>query len=81
MAYNRQTTTVSGITQKLQGIGAGLFGNLGAAWLVTPHLGLGAQWQVSVTYTHTSLSGTGTGKSDAVSLGLGQVSLTGQFYF
>ncbi len=81
MAYNRQTTTVSGVSQRLQGIGAGVFGNLGAAWLVTPHLGLGAQWQVTVNYTHTTLSGTGSGSSNALSIGLGQVSLTGQFYF
>lgn len=81
MAYNWQTTTLSGVSQKLQGIGAGVFGNLGAAWLVTPHLGLGAQWQVTVSYTHTTRSGTGSGTSNAVSVGLGQVSLTGQLYF
>jgi hypothetical protein len=80
--YDRQSTTQGGVTQTGQGLGAGVFANLGATWLVTPHLGLGAQWQVDVTYSHGKVtSSVGTGKFDFVALELARVALTGQFYF
>lgn len=60
----------------------GLFGELGAAWLVTPHLGLGGAWRLSADYQHmTTKSGGVTGSGHAFTLSLGQVHLTGQIYF
>jgi hypothetical protein len=80
--YDRQSSTQGGVTQTGQGLGAGVFANLGATWLVTPHLGLGAQWQVDVTYTHGKVSSpAGSGKTDFVAVDLARVALTGQFYF
>jgi hypothetical protein len=82
--YDRQSsTTQDTVTQTSQGLGAGVFVNIGATWLVTPHLGLGAQWQVDLTYTHNSVSSTsyGSGTSDNVTVGLARVALTGQLYF
>jgi hypothetical protein len=77
--YNRESSTPDTVTQTSQGLGAGVFVNVGATWLVTPHLGLGAQWQVDLTYTHNSASSFGT--SDNVTVGLARVALTCQLYF
>jgi hypothetical protein len=77
--YNRQSSTQDTVTQIARGIGAGAFVNLGGTWLVSPHLGLGAQWQVDLTYTHNS--GSTPTPTNTVSAGLGRVALTGQFYF
>ena len=80
--YDRQSTTQSGLTQTNQGLGAGVFANLGGTWLVTPHLGLGAQWEVDLSYIHTkTTSPFSSGTGDIVSLQLARVALTGQFYF
>ncbi len=77
--YDRQSSSQNSLTTTAQGLGAGVFANIGAGWLVTPHLGLGAQWQVGVTYNHRSASGSFT--SDIVTVVLAQVALTGQLYF
>jgi hypothetical protein len=77
--YDRQSATQDTVTQTSQGLGAGVFVNVGATWLVTPHLGLGAQWQVDLTYAHYASSGFGT--SDIVTVGLARAALTGQLYF
>ena len=80
--YDRQSATQSGVTQTNQGLGAGVFANLGGTWLVTPHLGLGAQWQVELSYIHNkTTSPVSPGTVDIVSLQLARVALTGQFYF
>ncbi len=62
--------------------GAGVFGDLGAGWMVSPHLLLGASWRVEALYNHTS------SKTPAVStsghrleLSLGGVRLIGQLFF
>ena len=79
VAYSRQRIKQGATTQINRGVGTGVFANVGAMWLVTPHLGLGAQWQVDLTYTHAGGSSGNT--SDAVTLGLARVALTGQFFF
>ncbi|MGA2384593.1 MAG: hypothetical protein ABSG61_14295 [Gemmatimonadales bacterium] len=62
--------------------GGGLFGELGAGWLVTPHLALGAAWRLSASYEHSSwTAGLFSGSSDGFSVTLGAVRLTGQLYF
>jgi hypothetical protein len=45
--YTDQHSTQDSSSSVSRGVGGGLFANLGATWLVTPHLGLGAQWQVN----------------------------------
>ncbi len=77
--YNRQSSTQDTVRQTTRGVGAGVFVNVGGTWLVTPHLGLGAQWQADLTYTHNRTSPRTT--SDIVTVGLARVALTGQFYF
>ena len=83
--YNRQSVTQGTATQTIKGYGAGVFVNLGGTWLVTPHLGLGAQWQADVAYSHNSTSAPfpnpSPGTSDVVTVELARVALTGQFYF
>ncbi len=62
---------------------AGLFGEVGASWLVTPHLALGGAWRLSADYSHlASRSGGVTNATGhAITFTLGQVQLTGQLYF
>lgn len=62
--------------------GAGVFGDLGAGWMVSPHLMLGASWRVDARYTHTS-STTPTVSTSGHQLGLsfGGVRLIGQLFF
>lgn len=77
--YNRQSTS-GGNT--FQAAGGGVFGDLGATWLITPHLGVGARWRVAATYVHGSSSTAGaTTTGNAVTLSAGTVQLTGQLYF
>lgn len=64
--------------------GAGVFAAVGAGWLVTPHLALGATWTLSAAFTRTTISGSGVlnpGAASAWSVALGTPSLTGQLYF
>jgi hypothetical protein len=73
-------TYQSGTTQNTWS--GGLFGELGADWLVTPHLGLGGAWRLSADYQHmSSKSGGATASGHGFTLSLGQVHLTGQIYF
>ena len=62
--------------------GGSLFGDLGAAWFVTPHLGVGARWRAALSYLHlhTTFAGNET-TLNAVGLSLGTVVLTGQLTF
>ena len=63
-------------------VGGGVFGELGAGWLVTPHLALGAAWQLSADYVHSNeTTGTDTATYNGFSVTLGQVQLRGQLYF
>jgi len=57
----------------------GVFGELGAGWLVTPHLAVGGAWRLSVDYTRSNVIG--AGHNSGWSFALGQVRLTGQIYF
>jgi hypothetical protein len=61
----------------------GLFGEVGAGWLVTPHLAVGATWRFSADYGGGEVRQPGvlTGKSHGFSFTLGEVRLTGQLYF
>ena len=61
------------------GWGGGIFGNVGASWLVTPHLGIGADWGVTVGYVHET--GPLANVDRQWTVGLGQLQLTGQLYF
>jgi hypothetical protein len=80
--YSYQQSTQDSVTAKDEGVGGGVFANLGATWLVTPHLGLGAQWQANATYTHYATTGPyGSGSSNAVTVGFARITLTGQIFF
>ena len=59
-------------------IGGGVFADIGATWLVTPHLGLGARFGAAVGYSHNNLP-----NSDASRfwVSIGNVALAGQLYF
>jgi len=60
----------------------GLFGELGAGWLVTPHLAVGAAWQLSADYWHSkNTAGPNSSTTHEISLTLGTVQLRGQVYF
>ena len=62
--------------------GAGVFGELGAGWMVAPHLLLGANWRVDATYAHTSTKTPGGSTSGhQLELALGGVRLIGQLFF
>lgn len=77
--YSRETLS-NGASLTTDGVG--LFGDLGATWLVTPHLGIGARWRASVTYAHGKTTGSvGNNLVDSVILSAGTVLLTGQLYF
>jgi hypothetical protein len=77
--YNRQSTS-GGTT--FQAAGGGVFGDLGATWLVTPHLGIGARWRVAASYVHASDSSAGvTTTGNGVTFSVGTLQLTGQLYF
>ena len=62
---------------------AGLFGELGASWLVTPHLALGGAWRLSADYSHLAASSGGVTNATGhqITFTLGRVQLTGQLYF
>lgn len=80
--YSRQHAMFGAIDQTTKGVGAGVFLDFGASWMVTPHLGLGAEWRLGASYVHGSVSGTtGGGTSDVVSVDLTGIGLVGQLYF
>ncbi len=62
--------------------GAGVFGELGGGWMVSPHLLIGANWRVDATYAHTSTKTPGgTASGHRLELSFGGVSLIGQLFF
>ena len=79
MNYARQTSDNGASTTAT---GFGLFGDLGATWLVTSRLGIGAQWRASVAYGHgkSTISGS-TNTSELVTFSAASVRLSGQLYF
>jgi hypothetical protein len=78
----QQATNQDTLQTKGQGFGAGLFGDLGATWLVTPNLALGAKWGLSFDYRHSATSASyGSGSSDTFAITIGSVALVGQLYF
>ena len=56
-------TTVEGLEGKTaqQANSGGAYADLGAAWLVTPHLSLGAAWTADVSYKRASTDASGEG--------------------
>ena len=80
--YTWQQTTQGGSRFASQGIGAGVFGDIGATWLVTPHLGLGARFAGTVMYNHYRSTEPGsTARANQVRASVGSIALVGQFYF
>jgi hypothetical protein len=80
LGYSRQTTSTN--NTKLEAFGAGPFVDLGATWLVTPHLGIGAKWGAAISYTHATLSDViNSAKIDQLHFSLGNFGLAGQLYF
>jgi hypothetical protein len=80
LGYSRQTTSTN--NTKLEAFGAGPFADLGATWLVTPHLGIGAKWRAAISYTHATLSDViNSAKIDQLNFSLGNIALEGQLYF
>ncbi len=62
--------------------GAGVFGDLGAGWMVSPHLMLGASWRVDALYAHTSSTTPAVSTSGhQLGLSFGGVRLIGQLFF
>ncbi len=60
----------------------GPFGELGAGWLVTPHLAVGAAWGLSAQYGYSKqTAGGATATSTVFVFSFGQVQLKGQLYF
>ena len=78
--YQRQSSDLNNAT--VEAIGGGPFVDLGASWMVTAHLALGARWRAALAYDHVKqdLAGTVT-RINRVSVSLGGLSLAGQLYF
>ncbi len=71
----------SGSTTDNGGVG-GLFADLGALWMVTRSLSLGAAWTLSATVTRTENSTSQfEQKRSVTNVSLGQVSIRGALYF
>jgi hypothetical protein len=78
--YSRQTSSTG--NTKVETLGVGPFADLGATWLVTPHLGIGAKWRAAISYTHATASDAFTSaKADQLRISLGSIELAGQLYF
>ncbi len=60
--------------------GIGVFGNLGAQWMVTNDLSLGAQWGVTFQYTHFH-DGIANVNGHGLQFNVGGVGLIGALYF
>lgn len=82
-------TTVEGLEGKTaqQANSGGAYADLGAAWLVTPHLSLGAAWTADVSYKRASTDASGEGvqlldqRVRSWNANAGSVSLRLNFYF
>jgi len=82
VAYSRNESTQDTLRFNSEGIGAGLFADLGATWLVTPHLGIGAKAGATITYTRATFTGSfGSGSENRLRISVGDVALVGQVYF
>ena len=80
--YSWHTFTQDTLRITSQGVGGGVFADIGATWLVTPHLGLGAKVGVAATYTRATFSSPGgSGSDDRFGVSAGHVALVGQLYF
>jgi hypothetical protein len=80
LGYSRQTISTN--NSKTETIGVGPFADLGATWLITPHLGIGAQWRAVISYTHARATGAfGSATANQVQISLGHIQLAGQLYF
>jgi hypothetical protein len=63
-------------------VGAGAFADIGAAWMVTPNLSLGAVWSTTLDYTRSDSEVLGVSRSSsAISLAFGSVGLRGNIFF
>jgi hypothetical protein len=66
------------------GWGGGAFADLGASWLITQHLAVGASWGATISYLHsreTQGQPPVAGTSNRVTVALNRVALNGQLYF
>jgi len=70
--FSRLEHGTSRVTDEV--FGGGVFGEIGATWLVTPHLGLGAKAEATLGYGHRR-------DGHALTLEVGTVRLAGQVYF
>jgi hypothetical protein len=62
--------------------GAGVYGEIGGQWMVTPHLSLGASWGASIMYTtRHGAYGSNSQNLNFVDLNMGIVGIRGAFYF
>lgn len=61
-------------------IAAGLFAELGAAWMVTPNLSLGAAWNAGASYGRVRTDSPELTRT-SWTLSLGEVGVRGNFYF
>ena len=76
--YQWETLRQDSTRTTLHVIGGGVFADIGATWLVTPHLGLGARFGAAAGYSHTNAPNS-NGTRFWVSIG--NVALAGQLYF
>ncbi len=62
--------------------GTGIFGDIGAQWMVTPHLSLGAQWGGNLSWNaYRSKSGPNVQRASSFSASAGTLGLRGALYF
>ena len=79
----QRATSGDTVLQHSNTSGAGLFGSIGATWLITSHLGVGAQWSLLLNYAHQSNTSNvgGTSTVNSISVSIPNVALAGQLYF
>jgi len=82
-SYDHRSDSVSmGATAHTTNWGAGLFADLGAEWMVTPHMSLGATWEVRAQYSHEHSTQSGNAlDSDSFELTFDGIGLRGALYF
>jgi hypothetical protein len=76
--YDRQNSRADTVRTRSEAYGLGVFGDIGATWLVTPHLGIGVKLGATLGYSHTGTIGAST---DQLHLSAGFLTLAGQLYF
>lgn len=77
-SYDWRRTKQDSVRTLGEGYGGGFFADIGATWLVTPHLGLGVKFGATASYLHSISRGY---KTDLFRLSAGTLSIAGQFYF